>query len=97
MSQENVEIIQGMAAAMDRGDWEAAFSYAAPDVKYDGSRNLGEWRGIYEGREEVKRVWATFFEQWESWRTGSSSSFPSARTWSSPDRPATFAVASGSR
>ena len=63
-----VEIIEGMVTALDRGDWDAALSYAAPDVKYDASRNRGEWHGIYEGRAAVKRVWEAFYEQWESWR-----------------------------
>jgi ketosteroid isomerase-like protein len=69
MSQENVEIIEDVVAALDRGDWDAALSYAAPDVKYDGSRNLGEWRGIHEGHEDVKRAWEMFYGQWESIRT----------------------------
>jgi ketosteroid isomerase-like protein len=68
MSEQNVVIIRGVIAAIDRGDWDAALSYAAPDIKYDGSRNLSEWRGIYEGRD-VKRVWEEFYAQWESWRT----------------------------
>jgi ketosteroid isomerase-like protein len=67
MSQDNVEIIEGVIAALDRGDWDAALSYGTPNVKYDASRNLGEWRGIYEGRD-VKRAWETFYGQWESWR-----------------------------
>ena len=69
MSQENVEIIKAVVAALDQRDWDAALSYAAPDVKYDGSRNLGEWHGIYEGHKDVKRVWKGFSEQWESVRT----------------------------
>ena len=64
-----MEIIKGVIAALDRGDWDAALSYAAPDVKYDGSRNLGEWRGIHQGHEDVKRAWEMFYEQWESVRT----------------------------
>ena len=70
MSQEeNVEIIKAGNAASDRGDWDAALSYAAPDIKLDTSRNLNEWRGIYEGREDVKRALEGFYEPWESWRT----------------------------
>ena len=41
-----MEIIKGVWAALDRGDWDAALSYSTPDVKYYGSRNLGDWRGI---------------------------------------------------
>jgi ketosteroid isomerase-like protein len=68
MSEENVQIIKGVMAAYDQGDWDTALSYAAPDCRFDTSRNANEWRGIYEGRE-VKRVWEGFHEQWASWRT----------------------------
>ena len=68
MSQENVEIIRAMVAAISRGDWDAALSYVAPDVKWDISRQLNETRGIYETRERVRHVWERFAEPWESWR-----------------------------
>ena len=68
MSEENVEIIKRMTAAYNRGDWDAVLSYAAPDAKFDTSRDLNEWRGIYESRDDVKRVWEGFNGQWESWR-----------------------------
>jgi len=68
MSQENVEIIKAVMAAFDRGDWDAALSYTAPDFKIDTSRDLNEWRGVYETRERVKRALEGFYEQWESWR-----------------------------
>jgi ABC-type amino acid transport system permease subunit len=32
MSQENVEIIKAAIAAVNRGNWDAALSYAAPDL-----------------------------------------------------------------
>ena len=68
MSERIEEIIEGVFAALNRGDWDAALTYTTPDVKYDGSRNLGEWHGTYEGREDLKRVWVAFYGQWESWR-----------------------------
>ena len=68
MSQENVEIIKAAFAAVNRGDWDAALSSAAPDIWYDTSRDLNETRGIYETREGVRRAWERFFEPWESWR-----------------------------
>ena len=64
----NVEIIRAVMAAFNSGDWDAALSYVAPDVKYDTSRDLNEWRGIYEGPEGVRRAWERFSEPWESWR-----------------------------
>src|SRR5262245_25297547 len=67
MSEENVEVIERVLAALNRGDWDAALSYAAPDIKFDFSRNFYE-PGIYDGRE-MKRLWEGFSELWESWRT----------------------------
>ena len=68
MSQENVEIIKAVIAAFNRGDWDAALSYGSPDIVYDTSRDLNEARGIYEGREGVRRALERFYEPWESWR-----------------------------
>jgi ketosteroid isomerase-like protein len=68
MSQENVETIKAVIAAFNRGDWDAALGYAAPDIGYDTSRDLNETRGIYEGREGVKHALERFYEPWESWR-----------------------------
>src|SRR5262249_33717243 len=56
MSRENVEIVEAVVAALNRGDWDEMLSYAAPDAKYDTSRDLNEWRGIYETPESVKRA-----------------------------------------
>jgi hypothetical protein len=47
MSQENVEVIKAVVAAFNRGEWDAALSYAAPGFKFDTSRGLNEWRGEY--------------------------------------------------
>jgi ketosteroid isomerase-like protein len=69
MSQENVEIIRAVVAAFNRGDWDAALSYAAPNFRFDNSRDLNETRGIYETREGVKRVMERFYEPWESYRS----------------------------
>ena len=68
MSQENVDIVRVVMAAFNRGDWDAALSYTTSDFKYDTSRHLNEWRGIYEKPESVRLVWERFFEPWESWR-----------------------------
>jgi ketosteroid isomerase-like protein len=68
MSQENVETIKAATAALNRGDWDAALSYAAPDAKWDTSRDLNETRGIYETHEGAKRALERFYEPWESWR-----------------------------
>ena len=69
MSQENVEIVKAVFAAIDRGDWDAVLSYAAPTCRYDTTRELNEWRGVYETPERVRRGLEGFYGMWESWRT----------------------------
>jgi ketosteroid isomerase-like protein len=50
------------------GDWDAALAHAGPNFELDNTSNRAEWRGIHRGREEVKRLWQTFTEPWESAR-----------------------------
>lgn len=54
MSQENVEIVRGVIDAFNRGDWDSALKPAAPDFVFDNSRALGEQRGIYTSKEQVR-------------------------------------------
>jgi ketosteroid isomerase-like protein len=68
MSQENVEVIKAVLAAFNRGDWDAALSYAAPEFQMDTSRDSNEWRGVYATPKSVKRAMEGFFGLWESWR-----------------------------
>src|SRR6188472_3807351 len=68
MSRENVEIVKARVAAIDRGDWDAALSYDAPNCRYDTTRELNEWRGVYETPERVRRALEGFYGMWESWR-----------------------------
>ena len=68
MSQENVEKVQAAIEAWNRGDWDAALSNTAPDFELDNSSNLAEWRGVHRGRNEVRRLWQSFVEPWQSVR-----------------------------
>ena len=67
MSQENVEIVRNAWSGLDRGDLEAAFKDAAPDVEFDQTRALGMDRGVYT-LEEFKRLTQSFIDTWESVR-----------------------------
>ncbi len=67
MSQENERTNPLWVAAMNRGDWDAALSYATPDLKYDTTRDLNDTRGFYETHEDVKRTLERFYGSWESW------------------------------
>jgi ketosteroid isomerase-like protein len=66
MSQENVEIVRAAIDAWNRGEWDAAFKDVAPDIEFDNTRDLGEWRGVHTTPGEVKRTWEGFTELWES-------------------------------
>ena|SRR6476661_1247137 len=66
MSQENVEIVRRFADAIDRRDFDAALKDVAPDCEFDNSSNLGEWRGVHRGHDQIRQMWQTFLEPWES-------------------------------
>jgi ketosteroid isomerase-like protein len=66
MSQENVEIVRQCADALDRRDFDAALKDVASDGEFDASSNLGEWRGVHRGHDQIRQVWRSFFEPWES-------------------------------
>lgn len=60
-----------MRAAIDawnRGDWDAAFAQAAPDVVLDNSMVQGEYRGVHRGVPEAQEMFARFVEPWDSVR-----------------------------
>jgi ketosteroid isomerase-like protein len=54
--------------AWNRGDWDGTLEVARPDFELGNSSNRAEWRGVHVGRDEVKRVWATLTEPWDSAR-----------------------------
>ena len=63
MSEENVEMVREAWSGLDRGDLEAAFKDAAPDVRFDQTRALGVDRGIYT-LDEFKRLTRSFIDAW---------------------------------
>jgi ketosteroid isomerase-like protein len=65
MSQENVEIVRRMWDAFLAGDVQAALSFYAPDVEWDGT-NLPDGR-VGTGHEAILdhiRRWADIWENW---------------------------------
>ena len=66
MSQENVEIVRAAMDAWNRGDWDETLKHGAPDIVLDNSMNAGEWRGVHQGPDQVKRAFQMLTEAWQS-------------------------------
>jgi ketosteroid isomerase-like protein len=68
MSQENVEIVKLLFAAVERGDVEGVIAGAAPDGVIDASRRiLGG--GTYDGHQGIRDYFAMLAEAWSDVRT----------------------------
>jgi ketosteroid isomerase-like protein len=65
VSQENVEIIRAVLAAINRRDFEAAFKDVAPQAEIDMSRAVGLDRGCYTV-DEFRGVAEQFDSSWDS-------------------------------
>lgn len=61
-------MIRAALDAWNRGGWDEALKDTAPDFVLDNSMNIGEWRGVHGGRDQVKRAWAMLTEPWEEVR-----------------------------
>jgi ketosteroid isomerase-like protein len=49
MSQENLEMVRALYEAMNRGDWDALFANAAPEIEWETDPRHPK-AGIYRGR-----------------------------------------------
>jgi len=67
MSQETVEIVRAVYAAVESGDLATANSYIHPDIEFHTYINSPE-AGVYLGKEAVLNYNATLFAQFESLR-----------------------------
>ena len=67
MSHENVEIVQAVIDAWNRGDWDAALKDAATSFEFDFSRAIGPGRGVY-GLDQMGEYFRQFTEMWTSLR-----------------------------
>ncbi len=62
MSQENVEIVQQMFDAWNRGDYDAAREFCDPDVEVESALGAdfdGTYRG-HDGLAKLLRFWGAF-------------------------------------
>jgi ketosteroid isomerase-like protein len=60
MSQENVEFVRRSIAAYQRGEWEEATGYLAPDVVWEVGQELPA-----RGPAAVREMWARWNDEWE--------------------------------
>jgi ketosteroid isomerase-like protein len=67
MSQDNVEILQSLFAAINRGDLDAALKDAAPEFELDWTRADGPQRGAYR-LDQMRAFLVDFLETFESTR-----------------------------
>ena len=68
MSQESVEVVKRLFAAVARGDVEGVIAGATPDGVIDASRRtLGG--GTYSGHEGIRDYFAMLAEAWSDVRT----------------------------
>jgi ketosteroid isomerase-like protein len=63
MSQENVEVVQALVAASQRGDWEAAIETYDPAVELDTVRMPDG--GLFSGRDAVWGFYRQWFGTWD--------------------------------
>lgn len=68
VSAENVEIVRGFIAALNRGNWaEVVAGFFHDDVEIDWSRSPAPYRGVYRGREGA-RQFTELTDVWEKAR-----------------------------
>jgi ketosteroid isomerase-like protein len=65
MSQENVEMIRSIYEPLNRGDWEAVFHNAHPEMEITTQR--GPTAGTYRGQEAVRRQVQDLLGPFDTW------------------------------
>jgi ketosteroid isomerase-like protein len=52
--QENVDIVRGVYEAMNRGDWDAVFAQASPDIEWETDPRHPR-AGVYRGQTRFRQ------------------------------------------
>jgi ketosteroid isomerase-like protein len=70
MSEENVEFVQGIVDAHQRGDFATVFAAYDPAIEWrTGDARTAQWSDfepVYHGHEGVRTFWRTWFAAWET-------------------------------
>jgi ketosteroid isomerase-like protein len=65
MSQENVEIVRGLAEAFQRRQHERVFDLYDPEIEWDARRTpTGAAEGVYHGHDGVRAFWREWLSAW---------------------------------
>jgi ketosteroid isomerase-like protein len=64
MTPANVTAVRAFFEAVNRGALDDAIAPLDPEVEFDWTRSRSPERGVYRGREEVKRLYERFIESW---------------------------------
>jgi ketosteroid isomerase-like protein len=67
MSQENVEIVKGLAEAFQRRDHERPFDFYDPEIEWEASQLEGvapDLAGVYRGHDGVRTFWRRWLSAW---------------------------------
>jgi ketosteroid isomerase-like protein len=62
----NAEFVRTVFEALNERDLDRALSYSSPDFVMDWSNSIGPAKGVYRGKDEIRRLWGAFFDSFES-------------------------------
>ena|SRR5688572_30740614 len=66
MSEANVDLVRRIFESVNRGDADGALAAASDDFEMDWSTSIGPAKGVYRGREQVREVWASYMDAFDS-------------------------------
>ena len=67
MSQQNIELVQGLLELFKRGEHREALDSYAPGIEWDASRlrtMIPDIAGVFHGHEGVRRYWRRWMASW---------------------------------
>jgi ketosteroid isomerase-like protein len=65
MTSDAPRTVLSVFEAINRGDIGTAVELTHDDVVIDFSRSISPYRGVYTGRDEVRRFWTGWLGTWE--------------------------------
>jgi ketosteroid isomerase-like protein len=72
MSEENVEIVRRGTEALQRGDLDAAFADADPELEWEEMPSLGPDAAVYRGVDSTREAVESWLGMWSDYRAETS-------------------------